>query len=179
MLDLAKSTEEAAPASSLRRFWTAGHQPDSYNGVVISELVSNTLDYQPAFASLTTSEWHLIHDSSGRMELYHWPSDPQEKNNLADSPREQALAKSLYRDLQLHIANSYPPWRGPEYLSGLDQAGRPFAHESLFATDLHSGLPPNFLPAGATQYQYLRDSAVRPRHVRPVDEEMLRSLPYQ
>ena len=42
--------------------------------------------------SIVTSEWHFIFQENGKEELYRWPEDPQEQQNLVDTPEGESVA---------------------------------------------------------------------------------------
>jgi arylsulfatase A-like enzyme len=177
VLDMALGPRKPFSRVNLRRFWTPGFTPDTFDEVVISELVSTSPDFQPAFASLMTPEWHYIHDSRGQPKLYRWPVDPNEQANLAADARHQETLRNLHALLLDHLGSSHRPWRGPEYLFALDGPGYSFLHQTTFGLRLPSGQPPISRPIGTSQAFFTPDPA-RPRNISPMDEELLQSLPY-
>ena len=70
--------------------------------------------------SITTREWQLIYRPGYRRnQLYHWPTDPLEQQNVADLPENQALVEHLKASLLSIVERSYRPWRDTGYLVAL------------------------------------------------------------
>jgi arylsulfatase A-like enzyme len=178
VLDLARRGRFPLRRSSLRRFWTAAYQPTPWDDAVISELVPNTGPAgRPAYVSLLTSDWQYIHGSNGDVELYRWPTDPQEKTNLAQSPEYQQTLQELLQRVTELLSLSLPPWREPDYFSAL---GSPlFAHDILFSAALRTSQSSGPHRIGTSQALFTGDSSAQPRQPLPSDEELMNSLPYR
>lgn len=177
VLEMALGPREPFSRVNLSRFWTTGFKPEPFDEVVISELVSASPDFQPAFASLMTSEWHYIHDSRGQSKLYRWPVDPNEQANLATDAQHQETLRNLHALLLDRLSSSHRPWRGPEYLFGLDGPGFSFLREAAFGMRNTAGQPEMTRRIGTAQAFFTPDSG-SPRRLHPPDEELIRSLPY-
>lgn len=177
VLETALGPSEPLARASLSRFWTPTSAPDTFDEVVISELVAATPDFQPASVSLMTSDWHYIHDSRGPARLYRWSLDPQEQRNLAGAPEHGGTLRDLHNLLLSYLGSSFPPWRGPEYLFGLDGPGYAFLRVGALGLRLPSGQSMVPRRIGASQALFTPDST-RPRRLPPMDEELIKSLPY-
>ena len=179
ILDLALAEKVPFHRRSLRRFWTPGFKPGPADDWVVSELVPFLPDYRPAMMSLMTSEWHYIHDSNGKSELYRWREDPQEKNDLSSSPQYRQILEDMHRRLEQLAGTSLRPWRGPEYLLALDRPGHSFLQEALFGnlqeSAAHSSLP----PVGTSQNYFTSDGRSSPKRPLPAEVQSLRSIPYR
>jgi len=178
LIDLALG--EAVPLGrlSLRRFWTPGYQPLPGDDTAVSELIQNAgVETRTASASLMTSRWQCIHDSSGRAELYQWNADPQEKLDLSADPKYDQTLHSLHVLLQGMLGTSLRPWRGPEYLFALDQPGYSFQREALFGEAFHSPPSPHDRPVGTAQALFAPDASATPKPLPP-DVDLVNSLPY-
>ena len=179
ILDLALGEKVPFHRRSLRRFWTPGFMPGPADDWVVSELVPFLPDYRPAMMSLMTSEWHYLHDSNGKSELYRWREDRHEKDDLSSSPEHRQILEDLQRRLDHLAGTSLGPWRGPEYLLALDRPGHSFLKEALFGnlqeSAAHSSLP----PVGTSQNYFTPDGRSSPKHPLPAEVQSLRSLPYR
>lgn len=179
VLDFALKGSDFTTRRSLRRFWTPGWKPQPGDDMAISELDATVDPSGTVAMSLMTSAWHYIQESGGRTELYHWPADPQERANLAQSPAHQSVLQDLSARLIQSVEVSYPPWRGPEYLSALDQPGEPFLRNSIFRSEPWPDLASSLPRVGSAQMRLAGNSATRHPMRHPVDEELLKSLPYR
>lgn len=180
VLDFALPASEFSTRRSLRRFWTPGWQPQPADDMAISELEDGTLDPSGSVAiSLMTSEWHYIQEAGGRTELHHWPDDPQERTNLAPSPAHAKVLQDLSTRLIESVGLSHTPWRGPEYLLALDRPGDPFLRQTLFRSQPWPGEALSSPRVGSAQIRVGGSSATRLPLRHPIDEELLRSLPYR
>ena len=178
VLDLASGDRFPLRYSSLRRFWTAGYRPTPWDDAVISELIPNTGPaHRLAYVSLLTSEWQYIHGSDGDVELYRWPTDPQEKTNLADSPEYQQTVREMQQRVTELLSLSLPPWRQPDYFAAL--GGALSAHDVLFSAALQTNRPSGPRRIGTSQALFSPDSPVRLRQLSPSEEELINSLPYR
>jgi arylsulfatase A-like enzyme len=165
--------------TSLRRYWTPGFHPGEFDDAVVSELLPKfpSAGLSPSI-SLTTCDWQYIRNSRGDEELYHWPSDPDERLNLAGGSEYGKIREDLRARLLTLASESLRPWQRPQYLSALDEPGRPY----LNFTASFIGRE----PAPAYRHQRIGDAqaALPPRasaasqHQPAADEELLRSIPY-
>jgi len=174
VLDLVVGERLPFRRASLRRFWSPDFRPQPFDEVAVSELAV----IFPVPISLMTSEWHYLHNSRGEAELYHWPTDRQEKINLAGSPQHQRILQALRERLVEHAGLSLRPWRGPRYLLGLDRADYSFLRETAFGHKLPSSLPATDLRVGASQAYFAPAPSATPSRPQAVDEELIKSLPY-
>jgi hypothetical protein len=125
-----------------------------------------------------TSEWHYIHQSDGRSELYHWTSDPQETLDLAATPADQTVLEALRDRLDRAVGHSVRPWDGIEYLYAQDAPGYSFLRDLAFRSTEEAGGAHLEPPLGASQAYFTRDVAPGPSRPLLMDEELLKSLPY-
>ena len=171
--------DPVAQRFSLRRFWTPGYVPDSFDDMAISEFITVSPEFRPALISLITSQWHFVRDSDGYEELYDWERDPQEQHNLALDPAHATTIGRLRAEMVDGVGSSILPWRGPEYLGALDTPGFTFAHHALFALRNRGNAPQSRQRIGDMQAHLAQGSPRRPRRIEPLEEEIIRSLPYQ
>ena len=66
--------------------------------------------WQPEHVSATNDRYALIADQDGRVQLFDWRADPDEKLNLADSVHATAVRDSLAR-LMLPVTSKWTPRR--------------------------------------------------------------------
>jgi len=178
VLGLSIGGQPAFGRSSLRRFWTPGFKPEPIDEEAVSELSFIAPDSTlHSFISLMTSEWHYIQSSTGRSELYRWPADAQEKNNLVGLPEDEPSLQNLRQRLDEVIRFSLPPWRGPDYLLALERPGYLFRPENVAARGPGQDQPPSELRVGSSQAYFGPGSAQAARPM-PADEDLIRSLPY-
>jgi arylsulfatase A-like enzyme len=180
VLDLALGEKVPFRRFSLRRFWTGEDKTARGDDGVISELspYAPTND-TPAYMSLMNSKWHFICDSRGRVELYHWPTDPYEKVDLAEVSEYQNLVQSLRKEVVERVSDSVRPWRGSGYLFALDRPGYSFVRGASLGPPPQSTPFSGQLPVGASQAYFVANLPSTPSRSRSLNEEMLRSLPYQ
>ena len=178
VLDLASGDRLPLRRSSLRRFWTAGYRPAPWDDAVVSELIPNTGPADRlAYVSLLTSNWQYIHGWDGEVELYRWPTDPQEKTNLASSPEYAQTIREMQQRVSKLLYLSLPPWRQPDYFAAL---GSPLStRDLLFSAPLRANRPSRPSPIGTSQALFSPDSPARFRQPSPSDEELVNSLPYR
>jgi arylsulfatase A-like enzyme len=179
ILDLALRESPLFHSSSLRRHWLPAFQTGPWDGWAISELVPFLPGFRPVMLSLMTSEWHYIHDSTGQVELYRWPVDPQETTNLAGHPEYQQLLIELHHRLEMLLGSSVRPWRGVEYLYALDRPGHSFLRETAFGASLplqDLGTRPR---VGSVQALFAPDPRSSQRLITEPDEQLIKSLPYR
>ena len=179
VLDFSLRGSDVSMSRSLRRYWTPGWKPQPADDLIISELDA-TLDPSGTVAmSLLTPEWHYIQEAGGRTELYHWSTDSEEQVNLAQSPSHGLVLKNLSAQLLQSIRISYPPWRGPEYLLALDRPGNSFLRQTIFSSEPWPDLATGLERVGSAQIRVAGSAANQPFLRHPVDEELLKSLPYR
>ncbi|MGH9342841.1 MAG: sulfatase, partial [Terriglobia bacterium] len=149
VIDLALGLKGPIASTSLRRFWQPATQPVTAGDAVVSELDIFSQGSDPAALSLTKSKWNLLINSDGQAELYDLMNDPGEQSNLAEEPRLQATAAQLRASLEARLAYSLLPWRGPDYLSALNQSGSSFIRQ---VSQKQLKLPnEDILPIGSAQ----------------------------
>ena len=178
VLDLALGESVPLAPFSLRRFWTPGYKPEPRDERAISELVPFLPEFRPVMASVMTREWHYLHDSRGRQELYRLTTDPGEKVNLAQEPQCAATLQNLDKILEEDLGHSRRPWRGPEYLLALDRPGFSFHREALFGQAFQFGLIVPNRPLGTAQALFNPDLPSTPKPL-PSDVDLVNSLPYR
>ncbi len=164
--------------TSLSRFWIPGYQVDNPDEPTLSEVIDATEGPSPqGMISVTTREWQLIYRAGQqRSQLYHWPTDPVEQQDVAEQPGNQAIVDHLKSALISTVERSNGPWRDPRYLLALSQPGILSligAHHPRQATPGAPLLSPG---AGAVQLLFPQDPET-PKAEKP-DEDLLRSLPY-
>lgn len=177
VLDLTLYPRPPFSRASLRRFWTPGFVPEPHDQAVVSELIPDIPGFRPAMIGVMTAEWHYLHSSDGRSELYYLPDDSGEKVNLAESPDHQVVLRTLHQKLEAYVGSSLKPWRGPQYLLALDRPGYSFLRQAIFAPKSRQGSAPVGLPVGSSQafFSSAPSGLARPQ---PEDEELIESLPY-
>ncbi len=166
--------------SALQNFWTPGGEPAEGDVAVISELTTQRgfRGYMPQI-SLRTQDWDFIQFLGGREELYRWREDAGEQNNLAALPEYRPIVAAMHARLCSLVAHSLGPWQGPEYLSALDEPGRPFLSMADSPAELAS-LPNIPGPRiGEVQDQFPLKAVASLRKVKVSDVDLLHSLPYQ
>jgi arylsulfatase A-like enzyme len=68
--------------------------------------------------SLNTPEWHLItHDTEGN-QLYSWISDPEETNNLIDTPEGKITSRIEFRGRRLELSKKVTPNKKGQVIVG-------------------------------------------------------------
>jgi len=179
ILDFAIGEIHPFRRTTLRRYWTPGFTPESFDDAVVSEL---TLGQPPApeppSISVVTAKWHMLHDARGRAELYDWQNDPAEKVNLAASAEYQRTVEELYGLLWKLIGDSYRPWHQPEYLFALDRPGRSFLRAMAFDSGRGFSFSRGEPRIGMAQAVFGPDTSHATHRTSPSEEELLRSLPY-
>jgi arylsulfatase A-like enzyme len=180
ILDLSAQPSAILRRTTLRRFWRPGFEPQPYDEATIAELTS----YDPAHPrhgciSLMTPQWHYIHFTAGKAELYRWPLDPLEQDNLANSPEGQIVAQELRDRLYEHIGRSRRPWRGLAYLIALDGPSYSVLQEAQRGSSsdtTHLLLNP---PAGSSQAFFGHEPSNAGLRPEQLDEELVKSIPYE
>ena len=178
VLQLAGMHNPTSERSSLQRFWRPGFEPAETDEPVISELGSEKTNQTSI--SLTTPEWHYLHDSQGNEELYRWVSDPGEKVNVANSHENQGVLKDLQIQLRATVTESFRPWEGVHYLSALGGPDHALAHTPPWSPELNRGsahLPR--ISIGTSQAFFPQRAPELTQRPSSADEELLQSLPYQ
>jgi len=180
LLDLASGGKLPLHDFSLRRFWEAGFR-SSFLDMALSELVvphSPSPDCQIAI-SLITTEWHFLRNARGKEELYHWPSDPEEKIDLSDSPQYVQTVEDLKSILYTSVRRSLRPWHGREYAAALDQPGHPFVREIVPGADTPTHSLRDLPRIGAAQALVSPTRAKRGQALGAQERELIQSIPYQ
>jgi arylsulfatase A-like enzyme len=166
--------------TSLRRLWAPGDVPNILDEPTLSEHVDKTpLPAIRGMISITTREWQLIYRPGYRRnELYHWPTDPSEQQNLANLPENQALVEQLKASLLSIIERSYRPWRNTRYLLAL--SGPDFSPdlEAMQSIPSLPGGPLLYDGVGAAQTLFPPNPETPPSNGKIPDKELLESLPY-
>jgi len=137
---------------SLGHFWGSERQAQSPGGPILSELapIPEAVDLRAASASMVTQEWHYIQDAEGGCQMYHWPTDPEERHDFSQSPQYEGVRLALRQQLQRAFETSSRPWLGVSYIRAV--ARRP---------------------------EWSADCVARPnRRPSKEEEELLRNLPY-
>ncbi|MEJ2010265.1 MAG: sulfatase-like hydrolase/transferase [Acidobacteriota bacterium] len=179
VLDLAGGGRTPFSRYSLARFWNPAYKPASFDDAVVSELIpAGDLSGQHAMMSLTTPQWQYIEHRSGRQELYRWTVDPEEKDNLAASPQDQATLNSLRSRLINLVRNATGPWHGTPYLHALDKVAGSSQFSLLFPKPLQPGAAGNPFRIGIAQ-AYFKPQESKPTRPSQSERELLKSLPYQ
>ena len=157
IIDLVSGEHLRFNRSSFRRFWTPGFKPGPSDDTALSELI--------AVISLTTPEWHYLNHADGHSELYHWPTDLQEKIDLSGAPPYRGTLAAMQALLGHRVGISVAPWRGPDYLLGIRRLGfRSLLEERALVS----------------QTSLTSDEASK--HAQPMSEEdkdLLNNLPYR
>jgi arylsulfatase A-like enzyme len=163
---------------SLARLWSPDYVPESADEPVLSEMCDIILPPTPqGVISITTREWHFIYSPDHRRtRLYHWPTDPLERQDVSELPENQAIVQSLKARLLAIVGRSYRPWRDLRYLQAISGAD---LSSGLDARNLDQSIPgPRLAPSavGAAQAMFPPNPET-PRTMDP-DEDLVRSIPY-
>ena len=164
---------------SLSAMWGSHYLPVLPEEPTISEFLDPAPPAVPrGLISVTTREWHFIYYADHQSRLYHWPSDPLEQHDVAESPDNQAILVRLEDDLVSIVGRSYRPWRDVRYLEAL-------SHLNLSVDDVARRSNPLILgevllpPApGAPQAHFPPNPEGSRAESENSDRELLRSLPY-
>jgi arylsulfatase A-like enzyme len=166
--------------TSLSRMWNADYRPINPDEARVSEVIDATAPPAPqGMITLTTREWQFIYQAGKpRYQLYHWPTDPMEQQDVADLPENQALIEHLKASLLAIIEKSYRPWRDTSYLLALSGPD--------FSPDLEAGKSVPLLPEGpllpqgpgAAQTLFPPNPETPSSNDKNADKELLKSLPY-
>jgi len=180
VLDLAGGGNTPFSRYSLARFWKPGFKPQPFDNIVVSELAFPWYWRQKASTviSVTTPEWQLLDDSTGRAQLYRWTQDPRETVNLAGSREGSVVVRMLQRQMAETITNSVRPWQGADYLLHLGGGGS-FLSRVLFSCPPRRTNAENVLRVGASQEYFHREDARARSKLSPSELDVMHSLPYQ
>jgi len=174
-IDLAVGNKIPLYPFSLCRFWGPAGAPASDDDAMLSELSSARGRADGSSVSLTTADWQYIFHSRGKEELYRWPTDPHEKNNLSTDPASQRDLALLRVRLRAIIRTSLRPWLGREYLAWPATVVPSIAGTAPLSSDFRATRP----PLGSAQAYLERiENAVIPEPADQ-DRDLLNSLPYQ
>lgn len=178
ILDMAGGDKTPFSRYSLVRFWNTNFKPKSFDDDVVSEVVPAYQEDGGAMISITTPRFQYIVHRSGREELYRWVADPEEQDNLAAFPQDQATLTKLRSRLINLVSHAIGPWRGREYLQALDSVQASPHLNLLFARPLQPGTAGSRFRIGIAQayFRSQRSSLVRPSQP---DVDLMKSLPYQ
>ncbi len=118
VLDAASGDIHLPLGASLRRFWTAGANPQLGDQVAVSELTpaAGVITAPTPSISLMTGEWHYLRDATGRSRLYRWREDGGEETDLSSSAEGLRVSQQLEQRLYGLVRYSRPPWHGGDYL---------------------------------------------------------------
>jgi len=178
VLDMAGGGKTPFSRTSLARFWNPDFKPTPFDNSVVSELVPlNDPDEQDIMISLTIPQWQYIEHRSGRQELYNWTLDPEEQDNLAASPQQQATLESLHSRIVGMVSDATGPWRGSDYLLALGTRGSPQIN-LLFPRPFEPGAQGNQFRIGAAQAHFEPQPST-PTRPSQSERDLMRSLPYQ
>jgi arylsulfatase A-like enzyme len=180
VLEMAGMKSPVLRRNSLMRLenpdYAARNPPDP----IVSEMVDPTPFSGPqGMISITTQEWQLIYRAGHQhSSLYHWPTDPLEKQNLADMPANQAVVEELKANLLSIIWRSYRPWRGTNYLPAF--FGFDFSPNLQAVNSIPAPRGGPFLPhgPGAEQTLFAPNRKTPQSDSRKADRDLLESLPY-
>ncbi|MGH9377849.1 MAG: sulfatase [Terriglobia bacterium] len=178
VLDLALGLKGVVASASLRSLWKPGPQLPAASDEAVSELDIFSQGADPASLSLTTPEWSLILDTSGRAELYDIRKDPGEKSNLAGDPNLSGTLAQLRASLEARIAYSLLPWRALDYLSPLNHLGQSEGNFVRQVSQQRLRLPAEGIPAGSAQAVFSHQPPSQLIRPPASEQETLRSLPY-
>jgi arylsulfatase A-like enzyme len=179
VLDLVGGGRTPFSRYSLARFWDPGFKPTTFDNAVVSELIPiDDLTAQYAMMSITTPEWEYIEHRDGNRELYHWTVDPNEQDNLAVSPTEQATLEDLQSRLVSLVSDAVGPWRGSPYMQALDKVGGTSRPNLLFPQPTQPGAADTPFRIGIAQ-AYFKSQEAAPTRPSQSERELIQSLPYQ
>jgi arylsulfatase A-like enzyme len=166
--------------TSLARLWNADYQPVNPDEARVSEVVDPAPPTEPrGMITLTTREWQLIQQAGyPHHQLYHWPTDPLEQQDVANLPENQAIVEHLKASLLSIIGKSYRPWRDASYLLAL--SGPDFSPELEAGKPIPSLTWGPLLPhgPGAAQALFPPNPEAPASNDENADKELLKSLPY-
>jgi arylsulfatase A-like enzyme len=105
-----------SPDPGLAACWSDG---TCGSGMVISELVgghfpgieSTAPNYQGWIKSVVTARWHFLLQQDGKVQLFDWAQDPEESQNLADTPQGEPVAERLGDKLAKMIPGVAAVWQ--------------------------------------------------------------------
>lgn len=180
VLDLAAGGKSPFSRESLARFWNPVFKPQPFDDFAVSELVPIFNEGgTKAMISLTTPDWQYIYNSSGRQELYRWPSDPLDQSDLAQAAGSQAVMAGLQKQLIQLLAQSSGPWRDQNYLFARGPSRSSFLLDVLSARKSMPTSPsPGSLFIGSSQSFFRLNEPLAPMRPTQPDRETLKSLPY-
>jgi arylsulfatase A-like enzyme len=179
ILEMAGMNNGVLQRNSLARLWEPGPRPTA-SARIISEVMDPVpLPAPQGLISVITPEWHLIYrHSDERSELYHWPTDPLEEQNVIDAPVNAALSRHLEASLLAMIKGSYRPWREPRYLFAFSPPGSPLDLRILDSAWPAPEAGASFPRAGAAQALFTPNREVTLSDNEKSNKELLESLPY-
>ena len=121
VLESAGRKDDILRQTSLVRLWDRNDGLDTPDEPTISELIDVTPPPTPrGVISITTRDWQFIyHTDHHRNQLFHWPTDPLEQQDILELPESQAIVEQLKGTLFSLVGRSYQPWRDTRYLEAL------------------------------------------------------------
>lgn len=179
VLDLTGRGHTPFSRTSLARFWRPGFESTPFDDTVVSELSPYVgQGGERGMISLTTPQWEFIEHRDGKQELYDWAKDPDESNNLASAPPEQATLAKLRNRLVNLVSTATGPWYGTPYLQALDGVQGPSRLSLLFPQPLQPLAQDNPFRIGTAQAYFKPQESTPVPPTRP-ERELMQSLPYQ
>jgi arylsulfatase A-like enzyme len=153
---------------SLVHMWHSDYVPMRPEEPALSEVIDATPPPAPqGMISITTREWQLIScTDEHRDQLYHWPTDPLEEQDVSGLPENEAIVEHLKATILSMVEKSHLPWRDPRYLRSL--SGHNFSPDPTVRSPLQPILVSPLLPPPENSHSSVQEA----------DKELLRSLPY-
>ncbi len=181
VLDLASEGKLPLQKLSLRRSWESATVSPSWPPV-ISELcpvpqLQNP--NAPIAISLMTSEWHFLRNARGQEELYRWPTDPEETDNLVNAPAQQQVREALRNSLFKFTQLSLRPWHGQEYLAALNGLSLLPSEDGLRLQELVIPRGQRMHSVGLAQALFNPTDPRTSTGLSDKDPELLKSIPYE
>lgn len=166
---------------SLTRMWEPHYVPDQPDEPTLSEVqdVTAPVPAPQGMISITTREWHYIYNAGyHRSQLYHWPTDPLEQQDVSELAENQTLVEHLRATVLSIVERSLRPWRDTRYLLALTGPGFMPDVEALKSTPSPPGGPELLRAVGAPQSLFTQNPETSPSPEKANDGELLKSLPY-
>lgn len=105
IMELVGAPQGQFPGKSLVQLWNGHETPDQWP-MPVSELArdrqysGSPADVHAEIESIVTPEFQLILDDHEGPSLYNWQADPQERDNLFNSPHYEAIGIELAAELK-------------------------------------------------------------------------------
>lgn len=177
-LDFGLGNNSMVRQESLATLWDSSPPVEDAGTYIVSELSPSLRQANLGEVSLITPFWHYIRKATGEQELYQWPSDPEEKLNLAQSQESGAVLMDLFGQLQERLGLSIRPWQGREFLSGMNTVGCNVFLACMPVTSLEASDLRGERPIGTTQGLFSSEKSQPANLPAPGDKDLLLSLPY-